>query len=293
MNAKALRHKIDRFICSGEYDLLFRSWPGENLIDCTTRGHDALIEALVSEIRLRQEKVTFTDPSLEMGHDLTFFAHKKFAPMVRGLFPRREWTPVLVVLEKSVIFLTPNDIESVIRQARDLETAWQAANMYLTSISAKPLNSDAPCIVGFSVETMCYVSIEYFVDTNPYADYVMHEAAHIFHNTKRKMLGLPEIQHQEWLLPIDFMMRETFAYAIEAYSRIRELAKNPAERRVLFAELSSHPLPPTDFVEAEEYLDILKEAVGQRNGWKAILKRCTQQVTCSQRRPRKSKFDCD
>ena len=106
-------------------------------------------------------------------------------------------------------------------------------------------------------------------------------------------IGLPEIQHQERLLPIEFRKRETFAYAIEAYSRICELAKKPAERRALFAELASHPLPPTDFVETEEYLDILKEAISQRNGWKAILKRCMQQVTCSQRRPRKSKSDCD
>ena len=33
-----------------------------------------------------------------------------------------------------MVFLTPNDIESVIRRARDLETAWRAANIYLTKL---------------------------------------------------------------------------------------------------------------------------------------------------------------
>jgi hypothetical protein len=120
------------------------------------------------------------------------------------------------------------------------------------------------------VETTCYVSIEYFSNDIPFADYIVHNVVHISHNTERIMIGLPEIQHQEWLLPIEFSKRETFAYAIKVYSRIRELAKKPAERRKLFAELASHPLPPTDFVETEEYLDILKEAISQRMvGWQS------------------------
>ncbi len=47
-----------------------------------------------------------------------------------------------------------------------------------------------PSIVGLNEETTCYASIEYFRNHNPFDDYVIHEAAHIFHNCKREMIGL-------------------------------------------------------------------------------------------------------
>ena len=50
----------------------------------------------------------------------------------------------------------------------------------------------------------------------------MHEVAHIFHNCKRRTLGLPHSRTKEWLLDIAFVERETFAYACETYSRILE-----------------------------------------------------------------------
>ena len=277
LSAIARRHEIIRFLHSGDYDLLFPAWTGENLLDRIQRGHDALIEALVSEVRRRQQQFTLPSPKLTLGHDLTSFAREKLAPMVRGLFPRREWAPVLAVLEKSVVFLTPDAIESLIPQISDLGVAWEVANMYLASVGAAPLDDNERHIVGYSVETTCYVSVKYFTTDDPFADFVVHEAAHVFHNTKRVSIGLPEIKHQEWLLPIAFRKRETFAYAIEAYSRIRELAKNQTERRSLFAQLESQPPPPDDRVDPEEYLDILAEAIRQRNGWKGILKRCAQQ----------------
>lgn len=48
-----------------------------------------------------------------------------------------------------------------------------------------------------SEETTCYVSVEYFRDHDPCADYVVHEAAHIFHNCKRATVGLPETRRRE------------------------------------------------------------------------------------------------
>ena len=123
MNANARRHQIDRFLHSGDYDLLFRDWPGQHILDKMQRGHDDLLEALVSEIRRRQAKITLPCLTVELGCSLTDFAREKLAPMVHGLFPRREWAPVLALLENSVVFLTPDDIESVIRRARDFDTA--------------------------------------------------------------------------------------------------------------------------------------------------------------------------
>ena len=257
---------------------MFPGWPGDDVLDRMRRGHEGLIDALVSEIRRRQKPIRYTRPSClaaEQMQDLTSFAREKLSPMVHGLFPRREWAPVLATLEKSIVFLTPETIEDVIPDVVDLRTAWDVANAHLLGIGAEPLCGEEQRIVGLSVETVCYVSEAYFTEDDPFADFVVHEAAHVFHNTKRVSIGLPEIRHQEWLLPIAFRKRETFAYAIEAYSRIRELGQTAAERRSLLADLVSRPLPADDRVDSAEYVEILTEAIGQRNGWKAILERCS------------------
>ena len=107
-----------------------------------------------------------------------------------------------------------------------------------------------------------------------FADFVVHEAAHIFHNCKRRTIGLPETRNKEWLLSIEFRKRETFAYACEAYARILDLGPRPADRRALLHELARGPLPADERVDGDEYLDILREAVEARNGWKRIHGRC-------------------
>ncbi len=54
-------------------------------------------------------------------------------------------------------------------------------NLYLASIGADLLGEDAPRVVGVSEETTCYVSPEYFTEDDPLCDFIVHEAAHIFH----------------------------------------------------------------------------------------------------------------
>jgi hypothetical protein len=97
------------------------------------------------------------------------------------------------------------------------------------------MSDDAPWIVGFSEETTFYVSPEYFRDDQPFADFVVHEAAHVFHNCKRRTLGLPETRTREWLLDIVFAKRETFAYACEAYVSPARIAWPNDERSRPFA----------------------------------------------------------
>jgi len=70
--------------------------------------------------------------------------------------------------------------------------------------------------------------------------------------------------------------RETFAYACEAFSCISEMASSPADRKALLARLQDKPPPPDDRVDPKEYLEILGEAVERRNGWRAILERCSR-----------------
>jgi hypothetical protein len=48
--------------------------------------------------------------------------------------------------------------------------------------AAKLLSDDAPTLVGLSEETTCYVSMAYFKPSGQFDDFVVHEAAHIFHN---------------------------------------------------------------------------------------------------------------
>ena len=185
------------------------------------------------EVRRREAKVSIPTPAVIAGGDLLAFSRAKLGPMVRGLFRRSEQDQVLKLLERSVEFLTPESIERLIRRASFLPTAWTLANIYLVGIGAEPLGHDMRRVVGMSEETTCYVSLAYFAPEDELADYVVHEAAHVFHNTKRRTAGLRETRHQQWLLPIDFEKRETFAFGCERYSRILELGKRPADRRRL------------------------------------------------------------
>jgi hypothetical protein len=266
-----VEEEIERFLRTGEDDVLCAAWPGGPL-ERARRGSEALLEALVTEVRRRSASRKPLAAPPEM--DLKAFTRAKVEPMVRGLFPARERDPVLALLERSVVFLTPGDIERVLRETSFLSSAWRLANIYLDSLGAEVLGDDEGGIVGYSEETTCYVSLEYFVSDNPFADFVVHEVAHIFHNCKRRTAGLPETRTREWLLDIEYRKRETFAYACEAYSRILELGKGSGERKRLLAELERGSRPSDDRVDGNEYVDILREAVSARNGWKRILGRC-------------------
>ena len=133
---------------------------------------------------------------------------------------------------------------------------------------------DRPNIVGLSEETTCYVSPAYFSSQDPFADYVVHEAAHVFHNCRRATVGLTETRSRKYLLDIDYRKRETFAYACKAYSCIVARSGTTAARRAALDAHADGALPGDDSVDLDEYRDILREAVDARNGWKRILARC-------------------
>jgi len=72
-----------------------------------------LLPALIAEIRRRVPDPALS-PTLE-GLDMVAYTRAKISPMVRGLFPRVEQDTVLAVLERSVVVLTPANIEGVLR----------------------------------------------------------------------------------------------------------------------------------------------------------------------------------
>lgn len=268
----SLDEEVERYVRTGEHDNhLFLGWPGDNLGARGEHGHAALAGPLIAEVRRRTPHAAV--PDALRGLDVEAFARAKLAPMIRGLFPRSEHQTELDMLARSVLFLTPENVERILRGMRWPGTAWTLANLYLTSFGAEPLSDEAPQIAGLSEETTCYVSVEYFVGSDRFEDFLVHEAAHVFHNGKRQTVGLPHTRRREWMLEIAFGKRETFAYACETYSRILELSKRPAERSALLAELEPQ-VPPTGQVDPAEYVDILRDAVAARNGWKRILARC-------------------
>ncbi|MFQ5528083.1 MAG: hypothetical protein ACE5GX_17735 [Thermoanaerobaculia bacterium] len=267
----ARKREIERYLRTGDSDSFHPAWGG-GVFQAARQAKEDLKSALIEEAKGRA--CGMRSKRVPRGLDLRAFTRAKVEAMVRGLFPAREREPVLSTLERSVVFVTRSNIERLIRNEAWLSTAWQLANLYLTGLGAEPLGDGESPIVGFSEETTCYLSTEYFAAEDKFADFVVHEVAHIFHNCKRGTVGLPETRKREWLLNIDFGMRETFAYGCEAYSCLRELGPRPADRHRLLAELLRGPMPPTDLVDEDAYREMLSEAVAARNGWKRILARC-------------------
>lgn len=262
---------IERYLRTGDHDPYFFDWSGD-VMERERRAHEDLKRALLDEVVRR---AAGRRPAVEMpAIDLTAFTHAKVEPMVRGLFPPTEQEVILRVLERSVVFLTPDRVGSILLGCTWLNTAWNLANLYLGSLGAELLAEDAPRIVGLSAETTCFVSLDYFTETDRFADFIVHEAAHVFHNCKRVRVGLPETRRQEWLLEIAFQKRETFAYACEAFSRAVELCPKLKAPPAIIEEYAYTFTPSDEHVDHDELVDILREAAHARNGWKHILARC-------------------
>ena len=268
----AIHQEVERYLRTGDHDIRYSALPGHLFLERARVMDRAMREALLAEVRRREKgRPPRSGPG---GVDVARLARDKATPMVRGLFPAMERESILRLLESCVVFLTCDNIGDVLTGAMWHRTAWDLANLYLGSIGAKCLGAEASCLAGLSEETTCYVSLAYFDEPNPFADFVVHEMAHVFHNWKRERVGLPHTRYREWLLEIDFAKRETFAYACEAYSRIQERASGREECKRLLSEYTSDWALVAEGVEQDELARILSEAVFARNGWKRILRRC-------------------
>jgi len=242
LDAHVLQREVARYLATGESDPLACAFPGDHALERMIGYERHLRAELIAEVRRRergrrQAKVPadVNSPSWTRG---------KVEPMINGLFPASERQVVLQAAECSIVFLTCEAADQIIREVPYLESAWTIANVYLNSLGAPMLGNEAMQIVGLSLERKCYVSTEYFAEKDPFADYITHEVAHIFHNCKRETLGLPHTLSKEWLLDIAYAKRETFAYACETYGRIVEQAQGTAGRRALLAHYARNPKPP-------------------------------------------------
>lgn len=262
---------LQRYLATGDCVDAPR-WAGASFLEAACNAAAFLRDGLIMETlaRLAARPV----PVLPLAADLAPWVRRKVSPMVEGLFPATECPAVLALLERSVVFVGPGNVEAVLRSEPWPHTAWSLANMVLAAAGCEPLAEDGTACVGLSKETTCFVSQAYFAEDDPFVDFVVHEAAHVFHNCKRATIGLAGTRRREWLLDINFRRRETFAYACEAYSRILALGGTPALRLQALQQHVEGPLPGNGVVDVDEYLDILGEAVRARNGWKCILQRC-------------------
>ena len=262
--------EVERYLRTGQTDPHLAAWSG-GFMERANRAHEDLRGALVREVRRLAKGCAH---EVLPQADSVALTRGKVGPMVRGLFPRAEQDLVLATLEKSVIFLTSASIEPLLLEHGFDSSAWTLANLYLASLGADLLGEDAPRLVGLSEETTCFVSPEYVAEDDPFADFIVHEAAHIFHNCKRATVGLRETRTKEWLLDIEYRRRETFAYSCEAYARVLERGKNPTERRALAQEYGSTVRISEERVDAAEVASIVQAAAAARSGWKVILSRC-------------------
>jgi hypothetical protein len=76
------------------------------------------------------------------------------------------------------------------------------------------------------------------------------------------------------LLDIEYRKRETFAYSCEAYARVLQRGKSPAERRALAEEYGRTAQISEERADVAEVASIVREAAAARNGWKVILAKC-------------------
>ena len=271
--APSVADEVARYLRTGDSDLSHAAWSGRSFLERAQAARADLEDALVAEV-LRRTGGWRPPATLVAAGDVTSLTRRKVEPMIRGLFKRAEQDAVLSLVERSVVFVTPDNIEDMLRGASWRRSAWDVANLYLGAAGAGLLGEDAPDILGLSEGTACFVSPAYFEEDEPFADFVVHEVAHIFHNVKRRTAGLRELRGREWLLDIEFRMRETFAYACEAYAWVLERAKRPAERVALAAELPEGFGTGDVRVERGAVAEIVRSAVERRNGWKVILERC-------------------
>ncbi|MHB8614263.1 MAG: hypothetical protein ACYDAL_17860 [Candidatus Dormibacteraceae bacterium] len=261
---------IDSYLRSGTTDPLMAAWPGD-LRRRAERSHRELRSALIREvIRCTAGRTLAPLPS----HDPRELTRLTVTPMVKGLFPTAERETVLQVVERSVIFVTSDNIEQLLMNQRWDHTAWMLANLHLGTLGADLLGPDATRLVGLSEETTCFVSPAYFSDPDPTSDFLVHEVAHIFHDCKRRAAGLPETRRSEWLLDIAFHKRETFAYACEFYAWVLKHSPDAAARRRLAVEICRKTTLCDNRVEPQEFADIVLDAALSRAGWKVILHRC-------------------
>lgn len=135
--------EIERYLRTGDTDPYHAAWSAPSFLERAQRAGADLKSALVADVS-RRANGWQPPPALVAIEDLAAFTRTRVERMVRGLFPRAKQDAVLALVEKSVVFLTPSNIEEVLRDAQWPRSAWDLANLYLGAIGADLLADDTP-----------------------------------------------------------------------------------------------------------------------------------------------------
>ena len=106
--------QIAAYLRSGEHDSSFAAWPGASFLARAANGDAALRRALLAIVHARTSHASVPPSLAEL--DVTAFTRAKVLPMVQALFSRHEQPVVLELLARSVVFLTPTNIDAYARK---------------------------------------------------------------------------------------------------------------------------------------------------------------------------------
>ena len=107
-----IREAVNQYLLTGETDSFYSAWPG-GILERAESAHKDLRTALVAAVKQRAGGLSHAQvPNV----DTIALTRRKIEPMVSGLFPKSERPQVLTALERSIVFLTTANIESILQR---------------------------------------------------------------------------------------------------------------------------------------------------------------------------------
>jgi hypothetical protein len=209
-------------------------------------------------------------PGKEIAQDVPI--KEMITPLVESLFEKQYQKTIMKHLINSVVVLHKDNVYEELKGHFEGDII-PIISIYLSSFSTEELPKIFDVnIVGKSIGTKCYVSYKYYENNQSIEDFIIHEIAHFFHNSKYECIGIKEIEDQ-FLLDIEYYKREIFAYSIEFYSKIKYLIQKGQNEKELLHEFEKLDIPN----EESKIIKILvKEALKKRDGWQYIYQECKQ-----------------
>ena len=148
----------------------------------------------------------------------------------------------------------------------DMGSAWRVLWALFGDHGLKPDDIDVGCD-GLAGD-YAHVRWSAYQTDDPYSDVVVHEAAHMLHYLKPSHHGFKVRRGQERFVDVEFVHRELFAYACEAYSRV--VLQGARKSRIAFAEKMLDEAFSFPRTELKEVAALVLDAARARNGWRVI-----------------------
>jgi hypothetical protein len=262
---------IERFLRTGE-----ETWDGAGSGHFTReqiKQHEMYRQAAKTALRQLFDRLAGLLPGeLRMALPVTQESvRQRVEPVVRGLVPL-DWQDIALreLTRRTFVLNFPGTQAALDAELSTgwLRTTWQILWAYFEDHGLKPDQIEIE-YDGLSSGEFAHVRWAAYETSDPYGDVVVHEAAHLLHYLKPEHYGLRVRRGQERFIDVEFRDRELFAFACEAFSRVRLRGERKA--RVAFAARMREEA----FSFSQEYLEevaaLVVAAASARNGWRTIL----------------------